>query len=236
MGHDHRLVIAIDGPGAAGKSTVADLVARHLDAMLFDTGAIYRAVTLAARRRRIAVDDADALTDLARKLSISLRPPSIDDGRQVDVLLEDQDVTWDIRTPEIDAHVSAVSAHPGVRTALLDTQRAIADDAKVVMVGRDIGTVVVPDAGVKIFLNASAEERARRRLQDIRDKGIDVTFESVLEDLRRRDAYDSSRKTAPLRAADDAVVIESDGRTVHDIVREIESIAEARWSSPVASP
>jgi cytidylate kinase len=234
MGHDHRRVIAIDGPGAAGKSTVADELARHLGAMLFDTGAIYRAVTLAARRLGIEVSDADALTELARRTPISLRPASIDDGRQVDVLLDGEDVTWEIRTPDIDSNVSAVSAHQGVRSALLHTQRAIADDALVVMVGRDIGTVVVPDAGVKIFLNASAAERARRRLVDLRAKGIDATFDSVLADLQARDEYDSSRKVAPLRAADDAVVIDSDGRTVQEIVREIESLAEARWAASVA--
>jgi cytidylate kinase len=234
MGHDHRRVIAIDGPGAAGKSTVADELARHLGALLFDTGAIYRAVTLAARRQGIDVSDAGALTDLARRTPISLRPASIDDGRQVDVLLDGEDVTWEIRTPDIDSNVSAVSAHQGVRSALLHTQRDIANDALGVMVGRDIGTVVVPDAGLKIFLNASVAERARRRLVDLRAKGIDATFDSVLADLQARDDYDSRREVAPLRAADDAVMIDSDGRTVQEIVQEIESLAESRWAASVA--
>ena len=129
-------VIAIDGPGAAGKSTVADQLARQLHAMLFDTGAIYRAVTLAAHRAGIATGDAARLAELARHLPIAMRPPSVEDGRQVDVLLDDEDVTWAIRTPEIDSTVSAVSAHPAVRQALLHTQREIADDAMVVMVRR----------------------------------------------------------------------------------------------------
>jgi cytidylate kinase len=231
MGHDHRQVIAIDGPGAAGKTTVAAEVASRLDALLFDTGAIYRAVTLAALRHGISVDDADALRDLAEDVHITLAPPSKHDGRLVDVLLNGEDVTWEIRTPEIDSNVSAVSAHPGVREALLGTQRAIADNARVVMVGRDIGTVVVPDAGVKIYLSASVEERARRRLIDLQDKGIETTYDHVLEDLEARDAYDSGRDTAPLRAAEDAVLVETDGKTIPDVVREIESIAQQRWTA-----
>jgi cytidylate kinase len=231
MGHDHRQVIAIDGPGAAGKTTVAAEVAHHLGALLFDTGAIYRAVTLAARRRAMSTDDAGALEELARTLVISLRPPSRDDGRQVDVWLDGEDVTWEIRTPDIDANVSAVSAHPGVRQSLLGTQRAIADNARVVMVGRDIGTVVVPDAGIKIYLDASIAERARRRVVDLQAKGIDASYDDVFDDLNARDAYDSGRETAPLRAADDAVIVESDGKTVADVVSEIEAIARERWAS-----
>jgi cytidylate kinase len=231
MGHDHRQVIAIDGPGAAGKTTVAAEVASQLDALLFDTGAIYRAVTLAALQHGISVDDAAALSDLAEDVHITLAPPSKDDGRLVDVLLNGEDVTWEIRTPEIDSNVSAVSAHPGVREALLGTQRAIADNARVVMVGRDIGTVVVPDAGVKIFLNASVEERARRRLVDLQEKGIETTFDHVLDDLQARDAYDSGRDTAPLRAAEDSVLVETDGKTIADVVREIETIAQERWTA-----
>ncbi|MEJ7839390.1 MAG: (d)CMP kinase [Thermomicrobiales bacterium] len=235
MDHDHRQVIAIDGPGAAGKTTVAAAVANHLDALIFDTGAIYRAVTLAALRQDIPTSDETELADLARRVLIELRPPSIEDGRLVDVWLDGEDVSWAIRTPHIDANVSAVSAHPGVRTALLAVQRAIADSARVVMVGRDIGTVVVPDAGIKIYLDASAEERARRRVVDLQDKGIDVTFDAVLNDLQARDAYDSGRETAPLRAADDAVVIASDGKTVADVVAEIETIARQRWDAAMVA-
>lgn len=229
MGHDHRQVIAIDGPGAAGKTTVAAEVAHHLDALLFDTGAIYRAVTLEAMRREIATDDSEALEHLARTVTIHLQPPTQNDGRQVDVWLNGEDVTWEIRTPEIDANVSAVSAHHGVREALLATQREIADNARVVMVGRDIGTVVVPDAGVKIYLDASSEERARRRVLDLQAKGIDRAFEEVLEDLLARDAYDSGRETAPLKAADNAVIIDSDGKSIEEVVAEIEAIARERW-------
>jgi len=219
---DHRQVIAIDGPGAAGKSTVARLLADRLGAMLFDTGALYRAVTLAAIRAGLAGSDAPALADLARRRRIRIQPGTIDDGRQVDVLLDDEDVTWAIRTPEVDARVSEVAAHPAVREALLDIQRGITDGARVVMVGRDIGTVVIPEAGTKVYLDASAPERARRRLAELRVRGIDASYEQVLADLNARDAYDSGRETAPLMAAADAMTVQTDNRTVDEIVDEIE--------------
>lgn len=226
---DHRHVIAIDGPGAAGKSTVARLLADRLGAMLFDTGALYRTVTLAAVREAIPGDDGAALADLARRLRIEILPASIDDGRQVDVRLDGEDVTWAIRTPEVDAGVSEVAAHPAVRAALLDAQRSIANGVRVVMVGRDIGTVVIPTAGIKVYLDASAEERARRRLADLRQRGVETSYDQVLGDLNARDTWDSGRETAPLRAADDAVHVATDHRTVEDIVDEIERIATAAW-------
>jgi cytidylate kinase len=227
--HDHRQVIAIDGPGAAGKSTVARILADRIGAMLFDTGALYRTVTLAATRTGISGSDAAALSNLARTLDIAIKPASVDDGRQVDVLLDGEDVTWAIRTPDIDSRVSPVSAHPGVRDALLDAQRAIADGARVVMVGRDIGTVVVPDAGIKIYLEASTGERARRRLLELRGRGVEATYEDVLADLTARDAWDTGRETAPLAAAGDATVVHTDGREIDDIVNEIQHLAEAAW-------
>lgn len=226
--YDHRRVIAIDGPGAAGKSTVAVKVADRLDALLFDTGALYRVVTLLALRTGTPTDDADALARLAAEANIQLRPASIRDGRTSDVVLNGEDVTWTIRTPEIDANVSEVSAHLSVRQALLDIQREIADGIAAVLVGRDIGTVVIPDAGLKIYLDASAEERARRRHIEMRNHGVDAPLESILDDLRRRDAHDASRIVSPLRKADDAVVILTDGREVSDIVDEITSRARAR--------
>jgi len=224
---DHRWVIAIDGPGAAGKSTVARKLAEQTGSLLFDTGALYRAVTLAAQRTGTPLDDEAALAQLAAGLRIELRPPSVEDGRQVDVLLDGEDVTWAIRTPAVDADVSEVSAHPEVRRVLLDTQRSIANGAHVVMVGRDIGTVVAPTAGFKVYLDASVEERARRRLLDLQERDPDATYQTVLEDLRRRDEYDSGRESAPLRAADDAVIVETDGRTIDEIVTELKQAVEA---------
>ena len=228
--HDHRLVIAIDGPAAAGKSTVAKLVADRMDAVLFDTGALYRSVTLAAQRQGVSPSDGEALAAIARVSVIDIRPPSRQDGRQVDVLLEGEDVTWAIRTPEIDAMVSEVSAHPTVRAELLGAQRRIAHGVRVVMVGRDIGSVVIPDAGTKIFLEASAEERARRRLRELQERGLEVTYDGVLRDMRERDAHDSNRAVAPLKAAPDAIVVDTDERSVDDVVAEIQRIVQQRWS------
>jgi len=226
---DHHRVIAIDGPGAAGKSTVALRLAGDLGALLFDTGALYRAVTLASLRVGIAGSDAAALGELVDGLRIEIRPASVADGRQIDVLLDGEDVTWAIRTPEIDVSVSEVSAHPQVRKALLGVQREIADGRKAVLVGRDIGTVVIPGAGMKIFLVASTAERARRRRTELEGRGITTSYDSVFHDLEERDAYDSGRETAPLNAAPDALVIDTDGRTVDEIVTEIETEVKRRW-------
>jgi cytidylate kinase len=226
--YDHRRVIAIDGPGAAGKSTVAVAVADQIDALLFDTGALYRVVTLLAHRTGTPIDDAEALAALACGAVIDLRPASVDDGRTSDVYVNGEDVTWTIRTPAIDATVSEVSAHPAVRQALLEVQRSIADGIAAVLVGRDIGTVVIPEAGLKIYLDASAEERARRRYLDMRRLGVDASYSAILEDLQRRDQYDSERATSPLRKADDAIVILTDGRDPDDIVHEIVTLARAR--------
>jgi cytidylate kinase len=227
--HDHRKVIAIDGPGAAGKSTVARCLADQLGILLFDTGALYRAVTLSALRQGIDLGDEEKLTEIAVAADIDLKPATKDDGRQVDVFLNGEDVTWAIRTPEVDANVSQVAAWPGVRDALLAVQRRIADDTKVVMVGRDIGTIVTPDAGTKIYLDASVEERARRRYQDLRNQGVDTDFASVLDDLGERDFKDSTRVTAPLRVADDAVRIVTDGLSVDEIVVRIDRLVHERW-------
>lgn len=232
---DHHRVIAIDGPGAAGKSTVALVLAEHLGALLFDTGALYRAVTLASQRAGIPGVDGAALARLADAIQVEIRPASIADGRQVDVLLDCEDVTWAIRTPEIDASVSEVSAHPEVRSALLNVQRNIAAGKEAVLVGRDIGTVVIPGAGTKVFLVASPAERARRRQAELAGRGIRATYESVLSDLERRDAHDAGRDTAPLKAAPDALVIDTDGRPVDDIVAEIETVARGRWQSRLAA-
>ncbi|MCA9878397.1 MAG: (d)CMP kinase, partial [Thermomicrobiales bacterium] len=163
---EHARVIAIDGPAAAGKSTVAKVVAQQLGALLFDTGALYRAIALAAVRSGVDPRDDRALCELAQTTRIDVRPPSAADGRLFDVLVAGEDVTWRIREPDIGGVVSLVSEHAAVRSALLPLQRRIAAEGPVVMVGRDIGTVVVPDAGLKVYLDASPEERARRRFAE----------------------------------------------------------------------
>jgi CMP/dCMP kinase len=225
---DHRRVIAIDGPAAAGKSTVARMLADRLGAMLFDTGALYRAVALAALRSHVAPDDHQSLARVARDARIVIQPPTRQDGRLYDVRLNEEDVTWPLRDPEVGAVVSKIAAHPAVRSALLPLQRQIASGGPLVMVGRDIGTVVVPDAGLKVYLDATPEERARRRHQEAARRGGTESFEDVLAETRLRDIGDSSRDTAPLLAAPDAIRINTDNMTIDDVVARIEALAHAR--------
>ena len=221
---DHSQVVAIDGPAAAGKTTVARALADRLGAMLFDTGTLYRAVTLAAIRANVDPADAPSLAELADRRRIDVTPPSTPDGRLYDVRLDGDDVTWSIRDPRVDQHVSEVSAHQLVRDALLPTQRRIASAGPVVMVGRDIASVVVPDARVKVFLDASLEERARRRHAELTERGMDADLSEVLADLERRDVLDSTRSASPLRVAPGATVLTTDGLSVEEVVARIEAL------------
>jgi CMP/dCMP kinase len=216
-----HLVIAIDGPAAAGKSTVASRLANRIDALFLDTGVIYRALTLAALEQGIAVDDAASLARLAASLPLRVTPPTVNDGRQCDVWLDERDVTWATRAPEVDRSVSAVSAHPEVRAALLDVQRALGRNGRVVMVGRDIGTVVMPDADLKIWLEASIDERARRRARDLERAGKPHDVEQVSADLLARDRVDAGRSAAPMTRANDAVVVDTDGLSIEEVVQRI---------------
>lgn len=219
--------IAIDGPAAAGKSTVGEIVARQIDGVYFDSGLLYRATTRLALDRHIDPDDGDALAACTQRASIRVERPSMP-GRQNDVIVDGTDVTDLLRTPEVDRAVSQVSQHASVRAALLSTQRQIARSGRVVMVGRDIGTVVLPDAELKVFLDASPEERARRRCEQNRHAVPRPSYAAVLADLRRRDQIDSERDVAPLRPADDAVVIDSDPLTVEEVADRIVAIARDR--------
>lgn len=223
-----HLVIAIDGPAAAGKSTVASRLANQIDALFLDTGVIYRALTLAALEQGVAPDDAAALARLAAVLPLRVTAPTVDDGRQCDVLLGEHDVTTAIRTPDVDRSVSAVSAHPNVRAALLDLQREIGRSGRVVMVGRDIGTIVMPDADLKIWLEASIDERARRRALDLERAGKAHDVDAVRVDLLARDQFDAGRSSAPMIRAADAIVVETDGLTIDQVVERIrEHLAES---------
>lgn len=205
------LTIAIDGPAASGKSTLAQALAQRLGFLYFDTGAMYRAVTLAALRRGLDLMDEAALAKVAREVEIDLRPASHADGRLSDVFMDGEDCTWAIRSKEVDAAVSAVSAFPSVRRALTEQQQRIGRRGAVVMAGRDIGTVVLPEADLKIFLDASLEERAKRRHAELTERGEALLYDQILQSLRERDQIDSNREVAPLRPADDAVLLKTDG-------------------------
>jgi CMP/dCMP kinase len=213
--------IAIDGPAASGKSTAAETLARRLGYLYFDTGVMYRAVTLAALRRLGGVDSEDAVVQLAERVMIDVRPPSVDDGRACDVLLDGEDVTWQIRAEDVNCNVSVVSAYPGVRDSMTRQQRRIGERGHVVMVGRDIGTVVMPDADAKFFIDASAEVRAQRRYVEMIARGDDVEFQDILLSIQKRDLIDSTREIAPLRMADDAIHIMTDTMTREEVVAEM---------------
>lgn len=215
------LTIAIDGPAASGKSTLGMRLAAELGYLYFDTGVMYRAVTWAALSRNVPLQDEAAITALAEALGIDVRPPSILDGRGYDVIVDGQDVTWELRRPEVDANVSLVSTYPGVRAELTNKQRRIGQRGKVVMVGRDIGTVVLPEAGLKIYLDASVEERARRRYEEQLKRGEEANFESILAAMRKRDKTDSTRQIAPLRPADDAEIVNSDGLDEEQVLKKV---------------
>lgn len=211
-------IIAIDGPAASGKSTLGERLAQEIGYLYFDTGVMYRAVTLAALQRLGRVDQEELVSDLAEQVDIDVRPPSYPDGRSADICLDEVDVTWEIRQPEVEANVSQVSAYPRVRHAMTEQQRRIGRRGEVVMAGRDIGTVVFPEAELKIYLTASVEERAMRRYHEIITRGDKADLDQILSALRKRDAYDSGRKHAPLRPADDAVILDSSGMTIQQVV------------------
>ena len=210
-------IIAIDGPAASGKSTLGLRLAQALGYLFFDTGVMYRAVTWLALDRGIDAKDETALTALAEDVSIEVAPASVSDGRACDVLVEGKDITWQTRLPEVEMKVSPVSAYRGVRAALTRQQRRIGLRGRVVMVGRDIGTVVLPDADLKIYLDASAEQRARRRYEEILGRGGMADYEEILAKVLERDRIDSTRDVAPLKIAEDAVVLDSDHLTADEV-------------------
>lgn len=205
--------IAVDGPSGAGKSTMARMVARALGFLYVDTGAIYRTLALFALQEGAAPADAQAVAGLLPRAGI--RMGYGEDGGQR-MYLNGEDVTEAIRTPEVSAAASQVSAHPQVRAFLLDMQRDLAKTGNVIMDGRDIGTVVLPDADVKIFLTASAEDRARRRLAELLERGEQIRFDTVLSDITERDRRDSTRSAAPLRQAEDALLVDTTDKSLEE--------------------
>ncbi|MBN2047168.1 MAG: (d)CMP kinase [Anaerolineaceae bacterium] len=213
--------IAIDGPAASGKSTVGEILAKKLGYLYFDTGVMYRVVTLAALRALSDVGNEAAVSEIARQIDIDARPPTVDDGRLADVLLNGEDVTWEIRKPEVNANVSQVSAYPIVREEMTAQQRRIGQRGAVVMVGRDIGTVVMPNADKKFYIDASAEVRAERRYKEEQSRGGRLSYDEILESIKHRDLIDSTRKVAPLRPAEDAIRINTDSMSIDAVLDEL---------------
>jgi cytidylate kinase len=209
--------IAIDGPAGAGKSTVAQQVAKRLGILYVDTGAMYRAVTLTALVRGCSIEDEHSLREMLDAIDLMLE---IKNGVQ-HVYVDDKDVSEAIRSRDVTRHVSTVAAYPLVRERLVDMQRRIASHKDVVMDGRDIGTSVLPDAEVKIFLTASIEERARRRMEEFEKKGVHADYAELLRDIEERDRKDSKRAIAPLKQAEDAIRLDTTGRSIDEVVDRI---------------
>lgn len=226
-----RISIAIDGPGGAGKSTLARAAARELGYLYLDTGALYRTVGLAVRERGIDPDDRDAVAGVLEEINIRIEYGA--DGMQ-HVLLSGRDVSAAIRENDISYYASRVSANPAVRDFLLDLQREMARNDNVVMDGRDIGTVVLPEAALKIFLTASLPARANRRLAELAARGEKVTLEQVLSDMQARDEQDTHRAAAPLRAAPDAVAVDTTDLTREQTIETVLALVHSRFPPEAA--
>ena len=223
------MILAIDGPAASGKSTVARMLADRLGAWLLDSGAVYRAVALAALERGLDLDAGKQLGDLASSVRVEFR--DTEDG--VRVMLDGRDVSEAIRMPEVSEAASRISVHPEVRRALLDHQRRAAEGRRVVAEGRDMGTVVFPDADVKFFLTADERVRAERRWRELLARGRSVTLEEVLAEQRERDRRDRERAVAPLRPAEDAVVVDSTSMTPEQVVEKMMDVLRSRGIAEV---
>jgi cytidylate kinase len=216
-----KLRIAIDGPAGAGKSTVARRVAERLSYLYIDTGAMYRAATLIVTRRNIRLSDNERAGAAIDQSEIALLPPDERSSGRQRILIDGADETENIRTREITNQVSAVSALPAVRERMVAKQRQMAEKGAVVLDGRDIGTVVLPDADIKVFLTASPELRAERRLKELQQSGQSVDFQTILQETVERDRKDSTRTIAPLKQAEDAVVVDSDNLSIEEVVKKI---------------
>ncbi|HIF9079645.1 TPA: (d)CMP kinase [Photobacterium damselae] len=220
----HAPVITVDGPSGAGKGTLCMLLAEKLGWNLLDSGAIYRVLALAAIHHDVDLESEDALVPLAANLDVQF----VAEGELVKVVLEGEDVSNTLRTEKVGNTASKVAALPRVREALLRRQRAFSEAPGLVADGRDMGTVVFPSAEVKIFLDASAEERANRRMNQLQKKGLDVNFDSLLSEIQERDYRDRNRAVAPLRPAEDALTIDSTELTIEEVLAQVVAFAESK--------
>lgn len=215
------MIIAIDGPAASGKSTIAKKIALKLDFNYLDTGAMYRAVTLKAISKSLNIEDPTLMGRLARDLDLRVTSVTLGGGLCTKVFLDGQDISEEIRSPKVTAQVSAVAKIPGVRNAMVELQRRLAQGKNVVAEGRDVGTQVFPKAEKKFFLVATAKERAKRRHKEFQQKGYDLDLCSLERDIASRDAIDSTRKDSPLRKADDAILIDTTGKSIEEVALEL---------------
>ncbi len=230
------ITIAIDGPAASGKTTVGKMLADQLGYLFLDTGCMYRAVTAAALQQDTNLEDETAVTHIAQTMQLEIASGAgYDDGRQYTVLLDGRDSTWEIRTPAVDANVSLVSSYLPVRQEMVRQQRAIGGKGGVVMVGRDIGTVVMPNAPLKLYITATAAERARRRLNDRQRQGQSGDYDHILADIIRRDEYDGSRTHSPMLPAADALILDSSDKPAATLVADILAILESLSASQPVS-
>ena len=221
-GHTTALKVAIDGPAGAGKSTVAKIAAKKLGYLYLDTGAMYRAATVLALRKGLSMEEPDEIAEAVALAKIDLVPAANADGSPIlKVFLDDEDITFEIRSREVSLLVSPLSTIGPVRDSLVAQQRRLAQSGGVVLDGRDIGTVVLPNAEVKIFLTASAAERAKRRMKEFEARGENVEFDTVLKEIIERDRRDSTREIAPLKKAPDASEVVTDGMTINEVVEKI---------------
>ena len=219
--------VAIDGPASSGKSTISKLITKETGFLYLDTGAMYRATTLAFLRNNISVDDASAIDELLENLVISFK--NTEDGQLV--FLNGEDVTREIRDLEVTRNVSEVSAIKAVRVKLVKMQQEIAENHSIIMDGRDIGTVVLPNAELKIFLVASVEERALRRFRENQEKGIELSLEKLEEEIAHRDFLDSTRKESPLKKADDAIEIDTTSLSIQEVVSKITNLIQEKLTN-----
>ncbi|NLK01327.1 MAG: (d)CMP kinase [Clostridia bacterium] len=222
--------IAIDGPAGAGKSTIAKKLAEHLGFLYIDTGAMYRALTYFALENGVDINNVERVSKLARKLEIHLR---LDHSGMHRVICNQRDVTREIRDPRVSKNVSKVAEIPDVRHRMVGLQKDMAANGGVIMDGRDIGTHVLPDAELKLYITASLEERTRRRLKELKHRGYSVNFKTLTREMARRDKIDSSRKMAPLKRARDAILVDTTGLTIDEVMKNILGHYRERFSGNV---